>query len=122
MEEVANFWGGWQFFLNLRGGGGSVQAAAEEDFIGLAERVLGFSGKAVPFQPDFVDRASFGGIPVREHERGNISDDFRAAAGHRMFADPTELMNPSQSANHGEVFHNDVTGQGGGVGQDDVVA
>ena len=49
LEEVANFWRDWQFFLNLRGGGGSVQAAAEEDFMGLAERVLSFGGKAVPF-------------------------------------------------------------------------
>ena len=39
-----------------------------------------------------------------------------------MFADSTELMNPGQSANHGEVFHNDVTGQCGGIGQDDLVA
>ena len=39
-----------------------------------------------------------------------------------MFADPTELMNPGQSANHGEVFHNDVTSQRGGVGQYDVIA
>ena len=49
LEEVANFWGERQFFLNLLGGGGSVQAAAEEDFMGLAERVLSFGGKAVPF-------------------------------------------------------------------------
>lgn len=90
--------------------------------MGLAEGVLSFGGKAVPFQADFVDRASSGGIPVREHKRGNISDDFCATAGHRMFADPAELMNPGQSANHGEVFHNDVTSQCGGVGQDDVIA
>ena len=119
---MSNFWGDWQFFLNLRSGGGSVQAIAEEDFMGLAEGVLSFCGKAVPFQADFVDCASFGGIPVREHKGGNISDDFRAAAGHRMFSDPAELMNPGQAANHGEVFHNDVTSQCGGVGQDDMIA
>lgn len=39
-----------------------------------------------------------------------------------MFADPTELMNSGQAANHGEVFHDDVAGQCGGVGQDDVIA
>ena len=44
--------------------------------MGLAEDVLSLGGKAVPFQPDFVDRASFGGIPVREHKGENISDDF----------------------------------------------
>ncbi len=121
LEEVVNFWGEGQFFLNL-GGGGSVQAAAEEDFMGLAEGVLSFGGKAVPFQSDFVDRAGSGGIPVRNHKRGNISDDFCATAGHRMFPDPAELMNSGQAANHGEVFHDDVTGQGGGVGQDDVIA
>lgn len=77
-----NFWGDWQFFLDLLGGGGSVQSAAEEDFMGLAESVLSFGGKTVSFQSNFVDRASSGGIPVRNHKRGNISDNFCATAGH----------------------------------------
>lgn len=122
LEEIVDFRGKWQFVLNPRNGSRSVQAVAEEDFMGLAEDVLSLGGKAVPFQADFVDRAGSGGIPVRNHKRGNISDDFRAAAGHRMFPYPAELVNSGQASDHGEVFHNDVTSQCGGVGQDDLVA
>lgn len=39
-----------------------------------------------------------------------------------MFPDPAELMNSGQASDHGEVFHNDVTSQCGGVGQDDMIA
>ena len=39
-----------------------------------------------------------------------------------MFSNPAELVNSGQSSDHGEVFHDDVTGQGSGVRQDDVIA
>lgn len=76
LKEVVNFCGDWQFFLNLSGGSGSAQAVAKENFMGLAEGVLSLGGKAMPFQANFVNRTGSGGIPVRDHKRRNVLDDF----------------------------------------------
>ena len=95
---------------------------AEENFVGLFQRALGFFGNIISIETDLVDRARHGGIAVGEHVRRNVLHDFGAAADDRVSADAAELVDGGEAADDGVVFDYDMAREGRDVRHDHVVA
>lgn len=121
VDEVADFGELWDFLLDASEGVGDGEAFAEEEFVGVAQGVLGFFADAMALHADFVDGADFGGAAVGEHEGGHVLAEFGATADHGEFADAAELVDGDVTAEDGVVFNEAMAGDGGEVGHDDVV-
>ena len=119
-DESADSIGFWkllaELFQRLRG----VLVAAVDDFISLAEFTDGFGAESPAFQSDHVDPAYFGGIPVGDEEGRDILDDLRATPDDRMIPDAAELVDPTQTSNHGMIPDGYMSREGSVVGENDM--
>src|SRR6266496_3131101 len=122
LDQVLNLRQRRQFGFNLRDGVRDRQSFAEKQLVGLLERGLGGFSYAVALEAHFVDGAGLRWIAVGDHERRHVLHHFRASADHRKRANAAKLVNRRQPANDRVVPDDDVAGQGGDVGHDDVVA
>src|SRR5215471_7228138 len=73
-------------------------------------------------QADQIDPANLGGVAVRDHEWGDVLDNFRAAAGDGEASDPAKLMHGGEAAHYGIVSHLNVAGQCAVIRENDTVA
>ena len=103
--------------------GGQIGLLLEEE--GLVSGLEGpdvFLGETAALKAYQVQAAELGRVPIGNCEGGNILHDLGAAAHHGVSAHPTELVNAGKSRENDMIFHRDVTGKSGGVGEDTVVS
>src|SRR5262249_11327864 len=74
------------------------------------------------FQTNQINAANLCRVAIGDHERRNILNNFRAAAGDRESSDPTKLMYGRKAAHYRVVSHLNVTGQCAVIGENDMVA
>src|ERR1043166_235198 len=103
-QQVLYFGQGGQLGLNARQGAADRQALAEQNLIGMLERGLRLSRNAVALHADFIDRARLSRVAIGQHERGHVLHYLRASSDDGHFADPAELMDGGQPANHRVIF------------------
>ena len=99
-----------------------VEVGAAEQAIGFTERANLVRIKATALQAYLVDTPNLGRVAVRDHERWNVLDDFRATAGDGESSDPAKLMYGCEASHYRVVSNVNVSGQCAVIGKNDVVA
>jgi len=69
-----------------------------------------------------VEAVAFGVIALRNGKGQGIFDDDRVTADEGFASDPAKLVNTGISSDTGFVINGDVTGQGRGIGHNDLVS
>lgn len=94
--------------------------AEEELLVGIFEGAAGFFGESAALESDEVQAANDRWVAVNDGERGDVLNDFGAAANEGVFTDPAELMGSGQAGNNDMVTDVAVASQGSVVGKDAV--
>jgi hypothetical protein len=111
-NESADSIGFWKLLPELFQGLCGVLVTAVDDFISLAQFTDGFGGESPAFQSDHVDPAHFGGIPVGDEEGRDILHDLGATSDDRMIPDAAELVDPTQTSDHGMIPNGHMSREG----------
>ncbi len=102
---------------------GSVELGAKQQAVSALQRAEALGGKSFALQADGVDAVA-GGLALGDHAgkwRHVLGDD-RGSADVGIAADAAELVHGRKGADGGEIFHGDVAGQSGAVGENGLVA
>jgi hypothetical protein len=76
----------------------------------------------VSLQTYRIQTKQLGPVPGGTHIRGYILGHSRRPTDDGITTHPHELVDGHQSSNDGKIFHFNMSGQGGGVGHDDLVS
>ncbi len=116
-------WRGREGFAHFLEGLGCVEIRAEEEAIGLLERIEALAGEAGALEADGIQTvaARFAGRDDFR-ERRNILGDDGVGADVGVAADAAELLDGRKCADGGVIIHGDVAGESGAVDEDRVAA
>ena len=101
---------------------GSVELAAVEEAVSLAEFADALGGKAPALETDMVHPADFRRVAVGDHEGGDILHDLGATADYGVGADSAELMDAAEAADDRVVAHGHMARECAVIGENHVVA
>ncbi len=118
--------------VGVRCGGGGFQGAeavGEGDVLFQEQALVGgfqianvFCAEAAALEPDEVQPAGDGGVPIDDHEGRDVLNDFRKSADDGVFADSAKLVDGGEAGDDGVIAHGNVSGEAAVVGKDDVVS
>ncbi len=123
LDQVGYVFRLYAFLFELCDGLGRVQFGRLYQAVGVLDGAQAVPVKAAAFEPDFVEAVGAGLAFGRGKRIGqDVLGDGGASAGVGVLADAAELVDLVERAYRGVVLDDDVAGEGGGVGQDAVVA
>ena len=108
LDEFGDLFCLGQFFLHRFDCLASVVFRAINQSKRFFDQLNAFRRVIFPFQTNEINAANLGRVAVRDHERWNVLDNFRATAGDGESSDPAKLMYGGEPTHYGVVSHLNV--------------
>src|SRR5882724_9488699 len=108
LDDFGDLFGLRQFFLHRFDCLASVVIGAVNQAERFFDQLNAFRRVILPFQTNKINAANLGRVAVRDHERWNILDNFRATAGDGESSDPAKLMYSCETAHHDVVSNSAI--------------
>src|SRR6476659_6674111 len=122
LDEFSDLFCLGQLFLHRLNRLASIVFGAVNQSKGFFDQLNAFRRVIFPFQTNEINAANLSRVAVRDHERWNVLDNFRATAGDGESSDPAKLMDGGEPTHYRVVSDLNVAGQCTVVGENDVVA
>src|SRR6516165_10596233 len=87
-----------QFFLHRFNRLPAVVFRSVNQAKGFFDQLNAFRRVILPLQPDQINAANLSGVAIRDHEGGNVLNNFGATAGDGESSDSTKLMYGCEAA------------------------